>query len=149
MMRFPHLRPNPASRSFVRSSSQPSTLSPHHTHHHHRKHYPLPPHYEKKAFSPYTIMSFTLRTTTTTTAATPVKKPVGAFRGGIFGFLLGSVVAGGASYFYVYEEYKVANDLLTEDIDALRTATLRLEKHVRTLEEHMANITAAANKGKK
>ncbi|KAF8250516.1 hypothetical protein K440DRAFT_597354 [Wilcoxina mikolae CBS 423.85] len=90
-----------------------------------------------------------LRNTTTTTAATPVKKPVGAFRGGIFGFLLGSVVAGGASYFYVYEEYKVANDLLTEDIDALRTATLRLEKHVRTLEEHMANITAAANKGKK
>jgi hypothetical protein len=35
----------------------------------------------------------------------------------IFGFLLGVTAAGAASYFYVYEEYKVTNDLLTEDID--------------------------------
>jgi hypothetical protein len=40
----------------------------------------------------------------------------------IFGFLLGATVAGAASYYYVYEEYKVANDLLTEDID-VRAAT--------------------------
>ena len=35
----------------------------------------------------------------------------------IFGFLLGATVTGAASYFYVYEEYKLGNELLTEDID--------------------------------
>lgn len=35
----------------------------------------------------------------------------------IYGFLFGVVVAGGTSYFYVYEEYKAANDQLAEDVD--------------------------------
>ena len=35
----------------------------------------------------------------------------------ILGFLLGSTITGAASYLYIYEEYRVANDLLTEDID--------------------------------
>lgn len=34
----------------------------------------------------------------------------------IFGFLLGSVLSGGAMYYYVVDEYKVSNELLTEDI---------------------------------
>ncbi|CAD0082289.1 unnamed protein product [Aureobasidium vineae] len=37
--------------------------------------------------------------------AMPVRKPVGAFRGG-----------GGALYYYVIDEYRVSNELLTEDI---------------------------------
>ncbi|KAL9130858.1 MAG: hypothetical protein Q9217_001059 [Psora testacea] len=51
-------------------------------------------------------------------AAAPitVRKPVGPFRGGIFGFLLGSVVAGAGTFYYVMEEYRVSNELLTEDI---------------------------------
>lgn len=32
------------------------------------------------------------------------------------GFLLGAVSAGGALYYYVIDEYKVSNELLTEDI---------------------------------
>ena len=70
--------------------------------------------------------------------AIPVRKPVGAFRGGcaifpnspieiqltssllkpprIFGFLLGSTLAGAGTYYYILEEYKVSNELLTEDI---------------------------------
>ena len=35
----------------------------------------------------------------------------------LFGFLLGSTVAGGLAYYYVYDEYKTANELLTEDIN--------------------------------
>jgi len=34
----------------------------------------------------------------------------------LFGFLLGSVLAGGGLYYYVIDEYKVSNELLTEDI---------------------------------
>lgn len=56
--------------------------------------------------------------TTTTAAATavPLKKPVGAFRSGVFGFLLGSTLAGAGTWFYIMEEYRVSNELLTEDI---------------------------------
>ncbi|KAM0163106.1 hypothetical protein ACHAQE_002656 [Botrytis cinerea] len=46
----------------------------------------------------------------------PVRKPVGAFRGGLTGFLLGSTLAGAGVYYYILEEYKVSNELLTEDI---------------------------------
>lgn len=34
----------------------------------------------------------------------------------MFGFLLGAVSAGGAMYYYVVDEYRVSNELLTEDI---------------------------------
>lgn len=34
----------------------------------------------------------------------------------IFGFLLGSVIAGSGLYYYVVDEYKVSNELLTEDV---------------------------------
>ena len=36
--------------------------------------------------------------------------------GRIFGFLLGSVLAGSGLYYYVVDEYKVSNELLTEDV---------------------------------
>lgn len=34
----------------------------------------------------------------------------------LFGFLLGSVAAGASVYYYVLKEYRVSNELLTEDI---------------------------------
>ena len=34
----------------------------------------------------------------------------------LFGFLLGSTLAGAGTYYYILEEYKVSNELLTEDI---------------------------------
>lgn len=34
----------------------------------------------------------------------------------LFGFLFGSSVTGAAVYYYILEEYKVSNELLTEDI---------------------------------
>jgi len=102
------------------------------------------------------LLRRTLATTRTLRQSTPSgpstapparKKPIGAFRGGIFGFLLGSIVTGAASYLYIYEEYKVANDLLAEDIDALRTSVQRMDVHLRLLEENTANASAA--KGRK
>ncbi|MCJ1346324.1 hypothetical protein MMC31_004539, partial [Peltigera leucophlebia] len=46
----------------------------------------------------------------------PLRQPIGAFRGGLFGFLLGSSLSGAAVYYYILNEYKVSNELLTEDI---------------------------------
>lgn len=34
----------------------------------------------------------------------------------LFGFLLGSTLSGAAVYYYILEEYRVSNSLLTEDI---------------------------------
>ncbi|CCF44925.1 hypothetical protein CH063_14172, partial [Colletotrichum higginsianum] len=49
-------------------------------------------------------------------APLPARKPVGAFRGGLFGFFLGSSLAGAGVYSYLLQEYKTSNELLTEDI---------------------------------
>ncbi|KAF2122474.1 hypothetical protein BDV96DRAFT_560874 [Lophiotrema nucula] len=65
----------------------------------------------------------------------PVRKPVGAFRGGLFGFLLGATTSGAGMYYYVVDEYRVSNLLLTEDIYALQAAVQRIEAYVKTLEE--------------
>jgi len=66
-----------------------------------------------------------------------VRKPVGAFRGTLFGFLLGSVLAGAGLYYYVIDEYKVSNALLTEDIYALQAAVYRIEEYVKALEDEV------------
>lgn len=63
------------------------------------------------------------------------RKPIGAFRGSLFGFLLGTVLAGGGMYYYVVDEYKVSNELLVEDIYALQAAVQRLEGFVKAMDE--------------
>ncbi|KAI1477655.1 hypothetical protein F4774DRAFT_411630 [Daldinia eschscholtzii] len=47
----------------------------------------------------------TARTMADATTPLPVRKPVGAFRGGLFGFLLGSTLAGAGIYSYVLSVY--------------------------------------------
>ncbi|GAB7363314.1 hypothetical protein MBLNU230_g3595t1 [Neophaeotheca triangularis] len=88
-----------------------------------------------------TLQQPTLRRSFQTTARqlqdatpTPVKKPVGGFRGSIFGFLLGSTLSGAGMYYYVVDEYKVSNELLTEDIYTLQAAVQRIEAYVKNLE---------------
>ncbi|KAI9673963.1 MAG: hypothetical protein M1817_002169 [Caeruleum heppii] len=71
----------------------------------------------------------------TPAAALPIRKPVGAFRGGLFGFLLGSTAAGAAVYYYILEEYKVSNELLTEDIYSLQAAVQKIHTYVQNMEE--------------
>ena len=76
----------------------------------------------------------------------------------LMGFLLGSTLTGAGVYYYVLEEYKVSNELLTEDIhvrirpywagmddhgtnwtwvQALQSAVHRIHTYVQTLEEKM------------
>ncbi|KAJ3492831.1 hypothetical protein NLG97_g5120 [Lecanicillium saksenae] len=56
------------------------------------------------------------------------KKPMGAFRGGLFGFLLGCTLAGSSVYTYLVQEYKASNDMLTDDI-YVRRFTYPFVKH--------------------
>ncbi|KAI0457712.1 hypothetical protein F5B21DRAFT_462813 [Xylaria acuta] len=79
----------------------------------------------------------TSRTLADAATALPVRRPVGAFRGGLFGFLLGSTLAGGGVYGYTLRDYKASNELLTEDIYALQAACQRLNAYVKALEEKM------------
>lgn len=67
-------------------------------------------------------------------APLPARKPMGAFRGGLFGFLFGTVLSGSAVYSYLVSEYKTSNDLLTEDIYTLQASVTRLTNYVQNLE---------------
>jgi hypothetical protein len=67
----------------------------------------------------------------------PARRPVGALRGGLFGFFLGSSLAAGGVYYYAIQEYKASNELLTEDIYALQNTVERLSNYLTTLEEKM------------
>ncbi|KAG6033719.1 hypothetical protein E4U41_006824 [Claviceps citrina] len=68
-------------------------------------------------------------------APLPARRPMGAFRGGLFGFLFGSVLAGSAVYTYLLQEYRASNDLLTEDIYTLQASVTRLTNYVKALEQ--------------
>ncbi|KAL2113324.1 hypothetical protein VUR80DRAFT_4376 [Thermomyces stellatus] len=73
-------------------------------------------------------------------AALPSRRPVGAFRSGIFGFLAGTTVAGAASYNYMKTEFKTANDLLTEDLYALQASVQRVGNYLTALEEKVGAL---------
>lgn len=61
-------------------------------------------------------------------------KRVGGIRGGLVGFLLGVTVTGAASYYYLLDEYKNANNVIISDIVALQSSIKNLEKHVNSLD---------------
>jgi len=88
--------------------------------------------------SPFRTFATSPRRLETVVAAptpVPVKKPVGAFRGGLTGFLLGTVLSGAGMYYYVLQEYRVSNELLTEDIYNLQATVQRVEAYVKVLED--------------
>ncbi|KAL9942938.1 hypothetical protein D7B24_000506 [Verticillium nonalfalfae] len=55
----------------------------------------------------------------------------------LLGFFAGSSLAGAGVYSYLVKEYKLSNELLTEDIYALQAAVQRVTVYVQTLEEKM------------
>lgn len=59
-----------------------------------------------------------------------VRKPIGAFRGGITGFLLGFGSAGILCYVALSREFDRSAQLLFADIEALNKSVRRLEEKV-------------------
>lgn len=76
-----------------------------------------------------------LTTRAYSTAVPAAPKRVGAFRGGFVGFLVGITATGFGSYYYLIDQYKLANNVLVADILALQNSINNLEKHVKLLEE--------------
>lgn len=66
--------------------------------------------------------------------STAAPRKVGAVRGGLLGFLVGVTLTGAGSYYYLLDEYKVANNVIVADVAALQSSIANLEKHVKTLE---------------
>lgn len=67
--------------------------------------------------------------------ATAAPKKIGTFRGGFVGFLLGVTLTGVGSYYYLIDEYKVANNVIVADVVTLQSSIDKLEKHVKALEK--------------
>ncbi|THC95976.1 hypothetical protein EYZ11_004523 [Aspergillus tanneri] len=75
-----------------------------------------------------------------TSSSLPAKKPIGAFRGGVVGFLAGTLAAGASVYYYILGEYRVSNEMLTEDINALQTATQKIQTYIGELESKVDQL---------
>lgn len=66
-------------------------------------------------------------------------KRIGGFKGGFFGFLLGLTVTGFASYYYLIDQYRTANQIIIADVLSLKSTIDSLEKHVKALENQSKN----------
>lgn len=56
----------------------------------------------------------------------------------LFGFLLGATTSGAGMYYYVIDEYRVSNQLLTEDIYVRRPLSLDLPSKAQWPERRIA-----------
>ncbi|KAJ7044055.1 hypothetical protein C8F04DRAFT_1207230 [Mycena alexandri] len=65
--------------------------------------------------------------------ATP-KKPIGAFRGGIVGFLAGFSLAASIAAYNLLDEYNMASVALQASVDELKLSTEKISAHVRRIE---------------
>ncbi|KAG0248673.1 hypothetical protein BG011_010027 [Mortierella polycephala] len=68
------------------------------------------------------------------------KRPIGGFRGGILGFLIGATVAGGTGYYYLLEEYQTASNLLLNSIEDLQTSTNKVRDYAKKIESVEAEL---------
>ncbi|BGP27874.1 hypothetical protein Rt10032_c14g5217 [Rhodotorula toruloides] len=59
-----------------------------------------------------------------------VRRPVGAFRGGLIGFLLGVSMVGGYGYFRLLDDYKQASSALLLSVDELKQSTTQMSTHL-------------------
>jgi len=62
------------------------------------------------------------------------RRPIGGFRGGIFGFLLGFSVASSFASYHLLEEYKLASSLMQASVEELQYSTQKISVHVRRIE---------------
>lgn len=71
-------------------------------------------------------------------ASLPARKPIGTFRGGLFGFLFGTTVTGSVTYFYMLQESKTSGELVMEDLYALNKAITHITDRMTLLEDKVA-----------
>ncbi|KAI5288034.1 hypothetical protein KEM52_001335 [Ascosphaera acerosa] len=84
----------------------------------------------------------------------PVRKPIGGLRGGIFGFLAGSLMTGSFLYFYTFDDVRKANHRLAHDIlvrsardsKRLAPATQSLNQYVLEVESMVSRLETKQQK---
>ncbi|GAA5838489.1 hypothetical protein JCM11251_003407 [Rhodosporidiobolus azoricus] len=59
-----------------------------------------------------------------------VRRPVGAFRGGLIGFLLGVTSVGSYGYFMLLDDYSKASGTLLDSVEELKGSTEQMTTHV-------------------
>ncbi|KAF8526143.1 hypothetical protein JB92DRAFT_2700902 [Gautieria morchelliformis] len=64
----------------------------------------------------------------------PQKRPVGGFRGGVFGFLLGFSVASAFASYHLLDEYKLASNTLQTSVEELQVNIQKVSAHIRRIE---------------
>ncbi|KAJ1961177.1 hypothetical protein GGI12_003392 [Dipsacomyces acuminosporus] len=62
------------------------------------------------------------------------KRPIGGFRGGVVGFLLGVTSAGALGFVYLIEEYQKATSLVLSSVDELEKSSLKVKEYVKKIE---------------
>ncbi|KAJ7780581.1 hypothetical protein DFH07DRAFT_729636 [Mycena maculata] len=62
------------------------------------------------------------------------KKPIGAFRGGIVGFLAGFSLAASFAAYHLLDEYNQASAALQASVEELKLSTEKISAHVRRIE---------------
>ncbi|KAJ2866567.1 hypothetical protein GGH94_001459 [Coemansia aciculifera] len=62
------------------------------------------------------------------------KRPIGGFRGGLVGFLLGVTSAGAFGFVYLIEEYQKATSLVLSSVDELEKSSLKVREYVKKIE---------------
>ncbi|KAF7314187.1 hypothetical protein MKEN_00890900 [Mycena kentingensis (nom. inval.)] len=65
---------------------------------------------------------------------TPPKKPVGAVRGGILGFLTGFSLAASLAAYNLLDQYNTASAALQASVDELKQSTDQISAHIRRIE---------------
>ncbi|KAJ6557419.1 hypothetical protein DFH09DRAFT_524257 [Mycena vulgaris] len=78
---------------------------------------------------------------------TPViqKKPIGAFRGGIVGFLGGFSLAASFAAYSLLDEYNQASAALQASVEELKLSTEKISAHVRRIEAVEKDLKALAD----
>ncbi|BGP43783.1 hypothetical protein JCM10449v2_007840 [Rhodotorula kratochvilovae] len=76
-----------------------------------------------------------------------VRKPVGAFRGGFIGFLLGLTTIGGYGYFRLLDDYQKASTTLLTSVEELKGSTEQMASHlsrISTLEASLEKLASSS-----
>ncbi|OZJ04333.1 hypothetical protein BZG36_02376 [Bifiguratus adelaidae] len=62
------------------------------------------------------------------------RRPIGGFRGGLFGFILGVTLTGAVGYYYLLDEYHAASSLLLNSVEELQASTNRVRDYAKKIE---------------
>ncbi|KAJ3000451.1 hypothetical protein HDV02_005316 [Globomyces sp. JEL0801] len=74
-----------------------------------------------------------------------VVQRVGAFRGGLVGFLLGITTAGAAAYVYLLDEYQQSSYTLLSGVEDLQKTTSKLRDHTLKIDKVEGDMKKLAN----